>query len=613
MNRNIIKKLSVLAIVFIMLLLAACGGGAPQATEPPAKAEQQEQEAAPTAEPTKEEQVAQSEEPEKTEVPAKTEEPAADSSSGSTSGINKISDAKKAIIQIESQGSFVDPEFGQLYNAAGRGSGFIIDPSGLAVTNNHVVTGSALLKVWVGGDQSKTYNAKVLGVSECSDLAVIDIEGSGFESLDWFEGPIDVGQDIYVAGFPLGDPEYSLTKGIISKAKANGETSWSSVDSVIEYDATTNPGNSGGPVLTEDAKVVGVHYAGNSDTRQAFGISRDIAKPVIEELKTGKNLDSLGINGQAVSNEDGSLTGVWVSSVKSGSPADKAGLEGGDIVNVIEGMILATDGTMADYCDIVRSHSEADTLNMEVVRFATGELLEGQLNGDKLEVTGTFDTGSTQTNDGGQVDTGGGESGSESPSGILNLNASASGESYYESDFDALLTDWSYFLMSGNEDGFTAEITDNSKLYIEITGTNTWVYFYLNPLIVGDVRLDTSMENLGRNNNNVSLICRYDPDRGWYEFNVGNSGLYTIYYYDARSEEYISIFSGGSTAIKTGKSVNEITAICQGNELTLGVNGTLVRTVEDDRLNQGYVGLSLSSFDVTPIQAEFDYFVASVP
>jgi hypothetical protein len=167
--------------------------------------------------------------------------------------------------------------------------------------------------------------------------------------------------------------------------------------------------------------------------------------------------------------------------------------------------------------------------------------------------------------------------------------------------------------MSGEEDGFYAEITDNSKLSIEITGTNTWVYFYLNPLYVGDVRLDTSMENLGRNTNNVSLICRYDPDRGWYEFNVGNNGLYTIYFYDLRSEEYISIFSGGSTAIKTGKAVNEITAICQGNELTLGINGTLVRTVEDDRLSQGYVGLSLSSFDVVPILAEFDYFVASVP
>jgi S1-C subfamily serine protease len=611
MNPKVFKQLSVLSIVLIMLLLAACGGGAPEATEPPVKAEQQEQQSA--AEPTKEEQAAQPVEPEKTEEPVKTEEPSASSSSSSGSGINKISDAKKAIIQIESQGSFIDPQFGQVYNAAGRGSGFIIDPSGLAVTNNHVVTGSALLKVWVGGDQSKTYNAKVLGVSECSDLAVIDIEGSGFESLDWFEGPIDVGQDIYVAGFPLGDPEYSLTKGIISKAKANGETSWSSVDSVIEYDATTNPGNSGGPVLTEDARVVGVHYAGNSDTRQAYGISRDIAKPVIDELKSGNNLDSLGINGQAVSNEDGSLTGVWVSSVKSGSPADKAGLEGGDIVNTIEGMILATDGTMSDYCDIVRSHSEGDTLNIEVVRFATGELLEGQLNGEKLAIVGTFDTGNTQADTGGQTDTGGDQSGSESPSGYLNLNASASGDSYYETDFDALLTDWSYFLMSGEEDGFTAEITDSSKLSIEITGTDTWVYFYLNPLVVGDVRLDTSVENLGRNNNNVSLICRYDPERGWYEFNVANNGLYTIFYYDVRGEEYITIFSGGSTAIKTGKSVNEITAICQGNELTLGVNGTLVRTVEDDRLSQGYVGLSLSSFSVTPILAEFDYFVASVP
>ncbi len=605
MNRNVLKKMPILAIVLLMLFLAACGGGQPQATQPPAQVEQQEE--APTAEPTK------AEEAERPAEPEKTEEAAADAASVSSSGINKISDAKKAIIQIESQGSFTDPQFGEIYNAAGRGSGFIIDPSGLAVTNNHVVTGSALLKVWVGGDQSKTYNAKVLGVSECSDLALIDIEGSGFDSLAWFEDPIQVGQDIYVAGFPLGDPEYSLTKGIISKENANGETSWSSVDHVIEYDANTNPGNSGGPVLTEDARIVGIHYAGNSGTRQAFGISSDIARPIIEELKNGKNLDSLGINGQAVSNEDGSLTGVWVSSVKSGSPADKAGLEGGDIINVIEGMILATDGTMSDYCDIVRSHSESDTLNMEVIRFGTGEILEGQLNGDKLAVVGTFDTGSTQADTGGQTDTGGDQSGSESPSGYLNLNASASGESYYETDFDALLSDWSYFLMSGSEDGFSAEITDNSKLAIEITGTNTWVYFYLNPLFVGDVVLSTSMENLGRNTNNVSLICRYDPDRGWYEFNVGNNGLYTIYYYDLRGEEYVTIFSGGSTAIKTGKSVNDIAAVCQGNDLTLFVNGTLVRTVEDDRLSQGYVGLSLSSFDVTPILAEFDYFVASVP
>jgi len=88
------------------------------------------------------------------------------------------------------------------------------------VTNNHVVTGAAILKVWVGGDQSQSYNAKVLGVSECSDLAVIDIDGEGFPYLQWHEGAIKVGLEVYAAGFPLGEPEFTLTKGIVSKEKS---------------------------------------------------------------------------------------------------------------------------------------------------------------------------------------------------------------------------------------------------------------------------------------------------------------------------------------------------------------------------------------------------------
>ena len=86
-----------------------------------------------------------------------------------TKVVKSIEEAKSATIQIEAQGSFVDPEFGQQLNAAGRGSGFIIDPSGIAVTNNHVVTGSALIKVWVGGE-TKARNARILGVSECWDI-----------------------------------------------------------------------------------------------------------------------------------------------------------------------------------------------------------------------------------------------------------------------------------------------------------------------------------------------------------------------------------------------------------------------------------------------------------
>jgi S1-C subfamily serine protease len=596
MKHNYQKVVFYCLLSLVLLFTAACGASPSEATQAPSNLPTDvveptaTQPAEPTVEPTAE--------------PTSPPEP-------ESGAINSISAAQQAIVQIEAQGSFVDPQFGQVYNSAGRGSGFIIDPSGLAVTNNHVVTGSGLLKVWVGGDQSKTYNARVVGVSECSDLALIDIEGDGFPYLAWSQNPVDVGTDIYVAGFPLGDPEYSLTKGIISKAKANGETGWASVDSVIEYDATTNPGNSGGPVLTQDAKIVGVHYAGNGSTRQAFGIGKDTAEQVVNQLKQGKDLDSLGINGQAILSDDGSLSGIWISSVKSGSPADKAGLQGGDLLTTLENLILSTDGTMADYCDIIRSHSPSDTLNVEALRLATGEILQGQINGREMEVVSVLDMSGS---DDGQTDNSnsGQDSGSTSPSGELNLDASAPGDVIYSSDFDALLSDWVYFLMSGEEDGFSATI-DNSKLHIEIPDQNVWVYFYMDAFTVADVRLDTKVENLGKNTNNVSLFCRYSEDRGWYEFNVANNGEYNIYYYDAVTSQYNVLFSGGSREINMGKGTNEYTVICDGDSLTLGINGTEVRTVKDTRLKEGRVGLSVSSFDITPIVVEYDYFVASVP
>jgi serine protease Do len=321
--------------------------------------------------------------PEPTPVPTPTQQPEPVQSGA----VSSLEDVKSAVIQIEAAGSFVHPEFGEVYNAAGRGSGFIIDSSGIAVTNNHVATGAALLRVWVGGE-SEPRNAKILGVSECSDLAVIDIEGDGYPYLEWYEGDIKTGLSIYAAGFPLGDPEYTLLQGIVSKERAGGETNWASVDYVIEHTALTNPGNSGGPIVTEDGKVVGVHYAGDPDTEQHFAIARDEALPVIEQLRAGIDVNSIGVNGQAVVGE--SLSGIWVSSVQSGSPADAAGVKGGDIIVRLEGLVLSTDGTMADYCDILRTHNRDDTLSLEVLRFATQELLEGQLNGRELTQKASF-------------------------------------------------------------------------------------------------------------------------------------------------------------------------------------------------------------------------------
>jgi serine protease Do len=361
------------ALLSTMLLFAACSAGTP-ATSGPSAGGSGSSATSPGASPSEQ------------------------ASGGAGGAVADLQEVKTAVVQIEATGTFTDPEVGEVVNGAGRGSGFIIDPSGIAVTNNHVVTGAALLKVWVGGE-TEPRNAKVLGASECSDLAVIDIDGDGYPFLDWYDGEITTGLDIYVAGFPLGDPEYTLTEGIVSKEEANGETQWASVDSVIEHSAATNPGNSGGPVVTADGKVLAVHYAGDPSVRQQFAISEAEALQVLDQLQAGENVNSIGVNGQAVANEDGTVTGVWVASVQSGSPADDAGIAAGDIITSMEGVVLATDGTMADYCDILRSHDASDQLQVQVLRYATEEVLEGELNGDPLAQSFSF-----RQEEGGNVD-----------------------------------------------------------------------------------------------------------------------------------------------------------------------------------------------------------------
>lgn len=101
-------------------------------------------------------------------------------------------------------------------------------------------------------------------------------------------------------------------------------------------------------------------------------------------------VESIGINGSAVSSSDGSLTGIWVSSVASGSAAERAGILPGDIITAMEDVVLAADGTMADYCDILRTHAPSDALAIQVLRYETQQILAGQLNGSPLQVAYSF-------------------------------------------------------------------------------------------------------------------------------------------------------------------------------------------------------------------------------
>ncbi len=309
-------------------------------------------------------------------------------------GITGFGDVQPAVVQIVAQGTFRDPEVG-FADGSGLGSGFIISPDGLAVTNNHVVAGAATLEVYIGGDLDESYNATILGVSECNDLALIDINGpDDLPYLEWFDGDLAAGLDVYAAGYPLGNPEFTLTRGIVSKVEAPGDlTGTSSIDHTLEHDASIQPGNSGGPLVDAAGKVVAVNYAGGAmatTTEQFWAIAADLAEPVVEELKTG-DFESLGINGWAVYDEAMDIAGIWVAGVAPGSPAAEAEIVPGDIVTSMNGLPVGTDGTFKDYCDVIRTAGEGAPINVEVLRFDTSEVLKGEINGDQpLEMTFSF-------------------------------------------------------------------------------------------------------------------------------------------------------------------------------------------------------------------------------
>ena len=296
----------------------------------------------------------------------------------SASTANSLEEVEKSTVFIAVEGRFTDQQGTAVKDYVG--SGFIIDGDGTIVTNNHVVTGATIIKVYVAGEDQPR-DARVVGVSECDDLAVLRINGaSGLPALAWADGLPQTGMDVWAAGHPDGDQQFNLSQGIVSKAPGPADTSWASVQQEVTHSAQIRPGSSGGPLVDRAGRVVAVNYAAPSSGTAGvnFAIASTEAKGIVAELATGKDITSIGLNGEAL--DDG--TGIWVSSVKAGSPLDKAGVQPGDTITSFGGVDAAGDGSMSKYCSVLRSAQPGATIDIEVLR--DGQTLVGQVNGREL-------------------------------------------------------------------------------------------------------------------------------------------------------------------------------------------------------------------------------------
>ncbi len=221
------------------------------------------------------------------------------------------------------------------------GSGFIVSPDGLILTNNHVVKDMKDIKVTLSGNRE--YKAKVVGADPESDIALIKIDAKGLPTVTWGDSSkLHVGEIVVAVGNPFG-LSGTVTNGIVS---ATGRTNVGIIgyEDFIQTDAPINPGNSGGPLVNIKGEVVGITTAIASQSGGymgvGFAIPSDSAKMVMDQLlKHGKvERGLLGVNiqdvSQALAKSFGrpDTNGALVSQVVPGGPAEKAGVKAGDII-----------------------------------------------------------------------------------------------------------------------------------------------------------------------------------------------------------------------------------------------------------------------------------------
>lgn len=252
----------------------------------------------------------------------------------------------------------------------GRASGFIIDPNGTIVTNNHVVKDAD--KVTVTLSDGTELPAKVIGRDPRTDLAVIKVDaGKPLPALQLGDSSqVKPGQWVLAVGNPFGLGG-TVTAGIVS---ARGrDIGAGPYDSFLQVDAAINQGNSGGPLFTQDGRVVGVNTAilspSGGSVGIGFAIPSSLVKTVVAQLRASGHVTRgfLGVETQPVTAAiapglglDADAKGALVAAVSPDSPASKAGLQPGDVLQKVNGASVSTPRELAATVANLKPGEKAD-------------------------------------------------------------------------------------------------------------------------------------------------------------------------------------------------------------------------------------------------------------
>lgn len=282
------------------------------------------------------------------------------------------------------------------------GSGFVISSDGFILTNHHVVDQATEIQV-LFSDRSE-YQAAIIGSDRRSDLALLKIEAKGLHALEFANSDkLKVGEWVLAIGSPFG-LDYSVTAGIVSaKGRSLPTEQGENYVPFIQTDVAINPGNSGGPLFNLDGRVVGINSQIFSRTGGSIGLSfsipSSVALRVVEQLKQN-GVVQRGWLGVAIQDVNKALAqsleldkprGALINAVEIDSPADKGGIEPGDVIVKLNGQdIIDAD----DLPHLVGMLAPDTKTKIEIVRHGKRKVLKvtiGTLEGDEVSIAQAAD------------------------------------------------------------------------------------------------------------------------------------------------------------------------------------------------------------------------------